>query len=1371
MGTCFSTSPGAKKYRHEDDDDSDDSRAHDVFRSRTSFRGGDDDDDSCDGREGGGSNISFAGDTLLKHVDFSSLKDRLLPEDETPESLEVFCLAQLRSKGVYATLLSKGCKEPDVLEKLTTTLRGIAAVSNLPDEIIRALAELMVLVRVPAGSVLVETGDIFSLIYVVSTGVLERGQETGVSKASRLSHVARLSLIKEMSGPWEVVGPVAPNLIGGRSPCNLFARVDSEIWVIEREAVLNVCANYTRQRSDKLLHYLNKVPLLNVLTEGERERVAGAMEMASFEDGERVFSMGDEGDAMYLIVEGRVECITPLESGDHGDTDASAGTSTRDSHPLDERGTASISSSEEKDFVGERRFLGEGQVFGELSLLSGGGKRSGTCIARAGPAEVVEVENSHTTEGGKDNSSGGGENGASPKPPPLSNRVRCMRLTKVDFDMLMGPLADYIADTTVREAGTGGYIVRVLRETPGLQNLPYDVTEAIAQRAKRFLVPPNTVFGLTNPAESVPNTPTHDEDMQSLKVFYGDFRNSELRRLTAKSCVGEAPSIESLIDDVGAGRGAAAAASDGADDDSAAYASCPDAAEDATKYDGGERDVGLRIVTAGSGADTNGKMPSDSEHASAHHKDSNSGSAPPVASSRGVAESAGSGGSCEATDVERDLVENKEVMPGLFIVSQGEAGVVIGKGVDVLLGHMSNYEHANDASQDTSSTPRAAHVSSADGAGRGSGGENLVRKSSSPRRRGSRRNTDFMRAQRERDIRDTLTQHSAASLNRGLHRGGVVRGHVIGLQHLLFSMRPTLMKSRGHVEYLFVPREVVEEYAVPLLDAFGLSQPSTATVSTFLNETPILNKLLQKDVQRVAPTVQRIFLKKGEVLAYRENKINTCYYVCSGHLAITDTDRGSNSSSSASGGGSAASTGDAASNETAPPPSTRKLSGKHGSGRRSILKNHPHHIFSSTSSMANKEKGRRKKSSVRSSFEGLIMFQGALREEMLSDATYTAASFTVLLALHRSKLEKRLGGSLRSVSDCDESEFRMRLLRSIPTLSGLADAEVKSMASAIRVKTFEPGTYIIVQGDSGEDAYIIRTGECVVTITVPSRSKSAAGGGKLGSLARGGDESGGIVTDYDGDEEEGNRVSNASLRSNSSIRSNDTSDDGTIHERSQLEIAAGDMASYGFNSGYSDETGSRSEGSEGKQQQRRRRRGFGRASSNGSGKDPSVNASPQSRAVVRRMSELQIARLSRGHFFGESALLEKKPRNANVVAKTTVECYVIPAKLFSKHLTPLSHDLKDRTSKNMQYREEKLKLYYTGSHFEKGMSMKDVDIVGYLGQGIVGQVVLVKTRIGEHYYAVKCINKSFVVKNEMAADVVAEMKLLKVCLFFCFLLC
>lgn len=222
----------------------------------------------------GGVDISFAGDTLLGHVDLNSLEDRL-PRDESAEECDgIFAMAQLRARGVYATLLSDGCSEPAAVAKLMASLRSIKAVSSMPEEIVRMLAKHMVLVSVPAGSVLVDKGDIFSLIYVVGTGVLERGEETSVSKASRLSHVARLSLIKEMSGPWEVVGHVG-NLVGGRSPCNLFARVDSEIWMIEREAVMNVCANHTRERSEKLLPRLPQPRAAAERAHGGRAGAAG----------------------------------------------------------------------------------------------------------------------------------------------------------------------------------------------------------------------------------------------------------------------------------------------------------------------------------------------------------------------------------------------------------------------------------------------------------------------------------------------------------------------------------------------------------------------------------------------------------------------------------------------------------------------------------------------------------------------------------------------------------------------------------------------------------------------------------------------------------------------------------------------------------------------------------------------------------------------------------------------------------------------------------------------------------------------------------------------------------------------------------------
>lgn len=1257
--TKFQRTGGGGRRKYESDSDEDDKKT--IGRDRGS--------DAID--------ISFAGDTLLNHVDLKTLSDRLMPEQT--DTADVFAMEQLRSKNVYATLLKRSCEDQETLDKIVKALQSIVTVSNLPSDIIRILAEHMVLVSVPAGSVIVETGDIFSLIYIIDTGVLERGQETMSSVASRLSHVARLSIIKEMSGPWEVVGQIG-NIVGGRSPCNIFARVDTTMWTIEREAVLNVCANYTRERNDKLLRYLSEVPLLNVLTEGERERLAGGMEPVYYEEGQTIFKFGDHGDSMYLIVDGCVECFIP-------DTDTAP--------------TPCI-----------RKVLVEGDVFGELALLKPDGKRSGDCVAMSKPRKMSTVEaeklNEKTTSG-------------SPEQSASKSKLIClMKLSRKDFDLLLGPLTDFIIDpSTVNTSATNNDIVlpiqnrnnayefRVLCETPGLQNLPSEISDAIAKKSKRYIIQPETVFGLTNPADSEPSSPK-EETMQTLKVYYGDFSDNNVSpRITASRKEKERNKDEF--------------------------------AERTNDSDEDNHQNKAFVQRSLSGTNRDASL--------ATELNANTDS--------------------ESTDLDREVV-NKEVMPGLFIMCQGEAGIVIGKGVDVLLGHMSTYNsqaYEMSAEHERGADPYAPirRIGSTGRSSNTSLNTNLKKKNST--RYSKKINKDYLRAQRELDIRDTLTNHSAASLTRGLQKGNVVRGHVIGLQHLIFNLRPTLMKSKTRVEYLFIPRNAVEEFAGPLLEAFGLSQPSTSTVTTFLNETPALDKLLNKEIKRVAPTVQRTFLQKGDVLAYKGNKINSCYYVCHGYFHITDKRPNviaalRDSMGKGGGGGPNAHTHLSALKSSGSPDEsvdgqkqdglkmsefpklkietkepTKRTSGRR---RRSILKNHPLHHFSSTSlaSITNQSKD---------SFEGLIMFQDALYDELASDATYTAATFTMLLTLHRSKLEKRLGDTLKSISDCEDSEFRLRLLKSVPTLSQLDEKEQQSMASAMKVKTFQPGDYIITQGDKAENAYIIGSGECIVTITVPSRSKIKSKKAHPSGLmqdktrAMGSRISRSDSTDYDGDEEEGNRISNASA---CSMPSNDTSDG----ERGSFSFGIMGAAQSGATSAASIESGDLCT--------------YG-SDSEKSSHETSLSGSMGKNERERRMSEIQIAQLSRGHFFGESALLEDKPRNANVVAKTIVDCYVVSTKLFHSHLSTLSNDLKDRTSRNMQYREEKLKKYYTGSQFEASMNMKDVDIIGYLGQGIVGKVNLVKTKVGDHYYAVKCINKSFVVKNEMAADVVAEMKLLK----------
>jgi len=238
----------------------------------------------------------------------------------------------------------------------------------------------------------------------------------------------------------------------------------------------------------------------------------------------------------------------------------------------------------------------------------------------------------------------------------------------------------------------------------------------------------------------------------------------------------------------------------------------------------------------------------------------------------------------------------------------------------------------------------------------------------------------------------------------------------------------------------------------------------------------------------------------------------------------------------------------------------------------------------------------------------------------------------------------------------------------VPTLSALPFSEQCKLAAAMKVRTYMAGEYIIIQGEEGDSAYIVKAGEANITITTPSRKRRNTTRTNAAAAS-----AGGAGTNGDGDG------------------------------------AVGGEAGEG-----------------------------------------------------RRMSEVKIAEIGRGSFVGESALLENKPRNANVVAKTVVECYVVTSRLFHRHLETVKSEMKSQTSEQLVSREKKLQKYYHGSTYEHSMSMKSVNVLGYLGEGIVGKVLLVNSKtVGDQYYAVKCVRQDAVIERKLTKDIVKEVKLLR----------
>ena len=61
--------------------------------------------------------------------------------------------------------------------------------------------------------------------------------------------------------------------------------------------------------------FLTKVPILDNLTEAERDIVADALEPVTFKKGDIIMKQGDPGKDFYIIIEGNVVCTQYAREG------------------------------------------------------------------------------------------------------------------------------------------------------------------------------------------------------------------------------------------------------------------------------------------------------------------------------------------------------------------------------------------------------------------------------------------------------------------------------------------------------------------------------------------------------------------------------------------------------------------------------------------------------------------------------------------------------------------------------------------------------------------------------------------------------------------------------------------------------------------------------------------------------------------------------------------------------------------------------------------------------------------------------------------------------------------------------------------------
>mmetsp|Transcript_22328 Transcript_22328/g.72432 ORF Transcript_22328/g.72432 Transcript_22328/m.72432 type:complete len:917 (+) Transcript_22328:117-2867(+) len=134
--------------------------------------------------------------------------------------------------------------------------------------------------------------------------------------------------------------------------------------------------------------------------------------------------------------------------------------------------------------------------------------------------------------------------------------------------------------------------------------------------------------------------------------------------------------------------------------------------------------------------------------------------------------------------------------------------------------------------------------------------------------------------------------------------------------------------------------------------------------------------------------------------------------------------------------------------------------------------------------------------------------------------------------------------------------------------------------------------------------------------------------------------------------------------------------------------------------------------------------------------------------VTKASQKAEVARLGKGAFFGEQALLKDDVRSATITAVSLVEAYSVTRGAFEKHLSSLSSMMEEHQRKQRR------------AQVEKDITWDSLKVLDVLGTGQFGVVSLVSK--GNETYALKAIRKKTVQEFNIREHIKREAQVLEV---------
>jgi CRP-like cAMP-binding protein len=164
-------------------------------------------------------------------------------------------------------------------------------------------------VTVPKGTTVITQGDIGDNFYVIEKGKVHVLIST--PDGSKQRKVASLKV------PGASFGELALLYDTPRVATIVAAAPSTTLWALDRIAFRRILRNVSELQLRQFSDFLAGVDLLRPMNRSERAKVAEALEVLAYTDGERIVTQGERGDAMYFICAGAVEVTRTVDGAEY----------------------------------------------------------------------------------------------------------------------------------------------------------------------------------------------------------------------------------------------------------------------------------------------------------------------------------------------------------------------------------------------------------------------------------------------------------------------------------------------------------------------------------------------------------------------------------------------------------------------------------------------------------------------------------------------------------------------------------------------------------------------------------------------------------------------------------------------------------------------------------------------------------------------------------------------------------------------------------------------------------------------------------------------------------------------------------------------